>query len=135
MQPRRPSSLFINTHSAYCIKNNSEPMRIRSRAEGTRRVLYENTYCAWKSTSTGRSLLMTLSVKSSLSCTLKETHLCEDRGRERGHRKYCLRTAVLRKEEGDEDEEEERESEATGRRRESFTQTDQILLTSSRVAI
>lgn len=125
MQPHRPSSLSINTHSTYCIKNNSEDQH----------ECPENTYCAWKSTSTGRSLLMTLSVKSSLSCTLKEMHLCEERRSEReGDRKDRVWTEVLREEERDE-EDVESEAAAAGRRRESFTETAQILLTSSRVAI
>lgn len=44
-------------------------------------VFFPTTHCAWKSISTGRLLLMTLSVKSSWSWTLKETSLRDMWGR------------------------------------------------------
>lgn len=89
-----------------------------------------NTYCAWKSTSTGRSLLMTLSVKSSWSCTLKEMNLCEDRENEReGDRKDRTWAETFREEERDESEA------AAGRRLRSFTEMAQTLRKSSREAI
>lgn len=76
---------------------------------------------------------MTLLVKSSWSCTLKEIHLCEDREREReADRNDCAwKEGVLREEGRDED----KSDVMAGRRRKSFTETAQILLTSSRVAI
>lgn len=79
--------------------------------------------------STGSSLLMTLSVKSSWSCTLKEASRREVRGREHGR----VREGD-RKERGavGERREVEKEQEAeAGRLRRSFTESVQILRTSS----
>lgn len=94
-----------------------------------------STHCAWKSTNTGSSLLMTLSVKSSLSWTLKDTSLRRVWGRARGRvrdgeRKATRFGAVCR-----DVEKEEELMVDDGRQRISFTESVQILRTSSLWAI
>lgn len=89
------------------------------------------TYCAWKSTSTGRSLLMTRSVKSSWSWTLKETLLLCGRGRGSERvRNGCTAGDDVREEEYDEEDET-----VTGRRQKSLTDTEQTLRMRSLEAI
>lgn len=86
------------------------------------------THCAWKSTSTGSSLLITRSVKSSWSWTLKETFRRGERGRERGERKDAL-VAVHCSEEVE--KEEVAAAVDAGRLRTSFAESVQILRSSS----
>lgn len=96
-----------------------------------------STHCAWKSTSTGSSLLMTLSVKSSLSWTLKETARLEVWGREwgrvrEGERKETRVVADRREVEKDKDA---MVAVDAGWHRISLTDSVQILRTSSLWAI
>lgn len=89
------------------------------------------TYCAWKSTSTGRLLLMTRSVKSSWSWTLKETLLLCGRGRGSERvRNGCTAGDDVREEEYDEEDET-----VTGPRQKSLTDTEQTLRMRSLEAI
>ncbi len=99
------------------------------------------THCAWKSISTGSWLLMTLSVKSSWSWTLKETSRREVCGRERGRvrdgeRKETRVVADCREVEKEEEEVVVVVAAVDARRQQiSFAESDQILRTSSLWAI
>lgn len=100
-------------------------------------LLLQSTYCAWKSIRTGSWLLMTLSVKSSWSWTLKETSLREMWGRHWGRVREAERKETRDVADWREVEKQEEAVVAvdTGRPRTSFTESDQILRTSSLWAI